>query len=66
LVIGGIMSKSIKEIIIKFFILFLVYLIIGYFIKSLEMNILKAVAISFGITLFDLMFYAIRKYKKRN
>jgi len=59
-----IMCSSIKEIIIKFVFVFLVLFIIGYFIKSLELNMIKSLAISFGIALVDLVAYIIKKSKK--
>ncbi|WP_251861885.1 hypothetical protein [Clostridium sp. Marseille-Q2269] len=59
------MSSSIKEIIIKFVFVLLVLFIVGHFIKSLELNILKSLAISFSITLIDFIVYVIKKSKKK-
>lgn len=58
------MCSSIKEIIIKFIFVFLILFIIGYFIKSLELNMIKSLAISLGIALVDLVAYIIKKSKK--
>lgn len=57
-------SSSIKEIIIKFILVFFVLCIAGYFIKWLELNVIKALAISFGIQLVDFVVYVIKKSKK--
>ena len=59
-----IMSSSIKEIIIKFIFVFMVLFIVGYFIKSLEINMIKSLAISFGITLVDILAYILKKSRK--
>ena len=58
------MSSSIKEIIIKFIFVFMVLFIVGYFIKSLEINMIKSLAISFGITLVDILAYILKKSRK--
>ncbi|WP_207655397.1 hypothetical protein [Clostridium vincentii] len=59
-----IMSSSIKEIIIQFVFVFLVLSIIGYFIKSLELNLIKSLALSFGLAMVKLVAYIIKKSKK--
>lgn len=57
------MSDSIKEIIFKFIGVSLILTAIGYFIKSLELNFIRALLISCGMTIYDLIVFAIKKYK---
>ncbi|NEU05204.1 hypothetical protein [Clostridium senegalense] len=59
------MSSSIKEIIIKFIFVFLFLCIIGYFIKWLEINFNKALAISLGIGLVDFVTYTIKNSRNK-
>lgn len=59
------MSGSIKEIIVKFFIMFLVLLVIGHFIPKLELTMTKSLVISIGISLVDFVAYVIIKPKRR-
>lgn len=58
------MNISIKDIIIQFVIVFLVLSITGYFVKSLELTMIKSLAMSFGMAMVSLITYIIKKYKK--
>ena len=58
------MGSSIKEIIIQFVIVFLLLFITGYFIKSLELTLIKSLAMSFGLAMANLVAYIIKKSKK--
>lgn len=57
------MSNSIKEVLFKFVFVVLVLSIIGHFVKGLNITIIKAVIISSGIAIVDLIAYIIRIYK---
>lgn len=61
-----IISSSIKEIGIKFIFIFLVLFILGYFIKSLELNVIKSLVMSLGMALVDFIAYIIKKHKSQH
>lgn len=61
---GILMRELIKELIFKFVFGFLFILSVGYFIKSANMNVGKAFAISLGIATGDIIWYLIKKYKQ--
>lgn len=58
------MKNLIKEIIIQFVFVFMVLFIIGYSIKPLELNLIKSLAIAFGLAMVNIVVYIIKKYKK--
>ena len=58
------MSNLIKDRIMQFIFVFLVLFIVGYFIKSLDLNIIKSLVLSFVVTCVDFLIYIIRKSKK--
>jgi hypothetical protein len=58
------MNITIKDIIIQFVLVFLVLSITGYFVKSLELTMIKSLAMSFGMAMVSLVTYNIKKYKK--
>lgn len=60
------MGSSIKEIIIQFVIVFSLLFITGHFIKSLELTLIKSLAMSFGMAMVHLVAYIIKKSKKVN
>ncbi|GFZ29934.1 hypothetical protein CSC2_04600 [Clostridium zeae] len=58
------MSSSLKEIIIKFILVFIVLFLLGNFIPWLQINAIKAVAISAGISIVDTFALMFKKNKK--
>ena len=50
---------------IKYIFFFFFFLVIGYFIKSLNMNISKALGFASGAALYDLLLYTYRRFLKK-
>jgi len=59
------MSSYIKRVLIKFIFLFCIFFIIGYFVKWLNLNIIRALIISFSIEIIDLIEDIIKISKKK-
>lgn len=60
------MNESLKEVIFKFFFILVFFLIVGYFVKSLNMNFNKAFFMSLGMSTVDLVIFIYKKSKKAN
>lgn len=58
------MSSSLKEIIIKFILVFIVLFLLGHFIPWLQIDAVKSVAISAGISIVDTLILMFKKTKK--
>ncbi|ERI93058.1 hypothetical protein HMPREF1982_01879 [Clostridiales bacterium oral taxon 876 str. F0540] len=60
------MNESLKEVIFKFFFILAFFLIVGYFVKSFNMNFNKAFFMSLGMSTVDLVIFIYKKSKKAN
>lgn len=60
------MNESLKEVIFKFFFMLAFFLIVGYFVKSLNMTFNKAFFMSLGMSTVDLVIFIYKKGKKAN
>ncbi|SHH79328.1 hypothetical protein [Clostridium intestinale] len=59
------MSKSIKEMFIRFVVIFCVWFLMGFLWKSSNVDIETAFFIALGIEIFDFIIYMVRKYKNK-
>lgn len=60
------MNESLKEVIFRFFFILVFFLIVGYFVKSLNMTFNKALLMSLGMSTVDLVIFIYKKSKKAN
>lgn len=57
------MSDSVKEIVIRFFLLFLIFMILPRISDFFKIGLGQALGMAVGITLLDLVIYTIKKAK---
>lgn len=60
------MSSIIKDSIFKFIFVFLFLFLLGYFIKSLDINAFKALILAATVTCVDTVLHYVRVSKNKN